>query len=257
VKGFENKVVIVTGAARGIGRATVTAFAEEGATVIATDILVDELDGLVGELASSCGKVEGLRQDVTDAAAWPRLMADIVARHGRVDVLVNNAGIAIIGSIEDQTLEEWRLTEKVNVESVFLGTQSAIAVMKAHGGAIINVASIAGNVGEPKLAAYNASKGAVKLLTVNAALHCAHSGYPIRINSVHPGYTDTPLVSNAIGTMRKHEGEAFTAEIIAHIPVGRLALPVEVAGPILFLASDAASYMTGSALIVDGGYTAA
>lgn len=257
MKGLENKVVLVTGAARGIGRATVAAFAEEGATVIATDILDDELDMLVGEMAASRGKVEGMHQDVTDPAAWSQIIAGIVARHGRLDVLVNNAGIAIVGSIEDQALDEWQLTQKVNVESVFLGTKSAIAAMKTHGGAIINVASVAGNVGEPKLAAYNASKGAVKLLTINAALHCAQSGYPIRINSVHPGYTDTPLVSNAIGTMPTDEGEAFTAEIIAHIPVGRLALPEEVAGPILFLASDAASYMTGSALIVDGGYTAA
>lgn len=257
MKGLKGKVVIVTGAARGIGRATVTAFAEEGATVIATDILDDELAALVHELKQNGGKVEGLHQDVTDAAAWPRLLADIVADHGRVDVLVNNAGIAIIGNIEEQTLDEWRLTEKVNVESVFLGTQAAIAVMKVNGGAIINVASIAGNVGEPRLAAYNASKGAVKLLTINAALHCAQSGYPIRVNSVHPGYTDTPLVSNAISTMAKDEGEAFAAEIVAHIPMRRLAASPEIAGPILFLASDLASYMTGSALIVDGGYTAA
>lgn len=257
MKGLADKVVVVTGAARGIGRATVSAFAREGATVIATDILDGELTELVAELQQAGGKVEGVHQDVTDAAAWPRLLADVGARHGTVDVLVNNAGIAIIGNIEQQTLEDWRLTSKVNVESVFLGTQAAIAVMRAKGGAIVNVASIAGNVAEPNLAAYNASKGAVKLLTVNAALHCARHGYPVRVNSVHPGYTDTPLVSNAIGTMPEEEGDRFAAEILTHIPIGRLALPEEIADPILFLASDSASYMTGSALIVDGGYTAA
>lgn len=257
MKGLSDKVVVVTGAARGIGRATVTAFAREGARVVATDILDDELADLVAQLQHDGGKVTGVRQDVTDAAAWPRLLADVVAQHGHVDVLINNAGIAIIGNIEDQTIEEWQRTSKVNVESVFLGTQAAISAMKVRGGAIVNVASIAGNVGEPHLAAYNASKGAVKLLTINAALHCARAGYPIRVNSVHPGYTDTPLVSNAIGTMPEEEGGKFTADILAHIPVGRLAVPEEIAEPILFLASNSASYMTGSALIVDGGYTAA
>lgn len=255
--GLKNKVAIVTGAARGIGRATAAAFAEAGATVIATDLLDGELADLVKPLVDRGLRIEGVRQDVTDAAAWPRLMADVSARHGGVDILINNAGIGRIGTIEEQSLDDWRITYTVNVESVFLGTQAAIAVMKARGGAIVNVASIAGNVGEPRLAAYNASKGAVKLLTINAALHCANSGYPIRVNSIHPGYTDTPLVTNAIGGMPEAEGAAFTAEIIAHIPMRRLATPEEIAGPILFLASDAASYMTGSALIVDGGYTAA
>lgn len=255
--GLKNKVVIVTGAARGIGRATVAAFARAGAIVVATDILNDELAALVEELKQAGGQVEGVYQDVTEAEEWPRLMADVVARHGGVDVLVNNAGIAIIGSIETQTLQDWRLTSRVNVESVFLGTQAAIATMKNRGGAIINVASVAGNVGEPRLSAYNASKGAVKLLTINAALHCAQHGYPVRINSVHPGYTDTPLVTAAIGSMPKEDGDSYAAEILSHIPVGRLARPEEIAGPILFLASDLASYMTGSGLIVDGGYTAA
>lgn len=254
---FDGRVVMVTGAARGIGRATATAFADAGATVVATDIIDDELAELVDDLNRRGGKVRGVRQDVTDAALWPRILAEVVARDGRLDVLVNNAGIAVFGNIEEQTIDEWRRTASVNVESVFMGTQAAIAVMKEHGGAIVNVASIAGNVGEPLLAAYNASKGAVKLLTINAALHCANSGYPIRVNSVHPGYTDTPLVNNAIGALPPEEGQAFSAAIMAQIPVGRLAQAEEIAGPILFLASDLASYMTGSALIVDGGYTAA
>ncbi|MEH3047776.1 SDR family NAD(P)-dependent oxidoreductase [Sphingomonas adhaesiva] len=257
MKGLKEKVVVVTGAARGIGRATVVAFAAQGSVVVATDVLDDELAALVDEVKRNGGRVEGVHQDVTDAAAWPRLLADVVARHGGVDVLVNNAGIAIIGTIEEQTLDEWRKTAAVNVESVFLGTQAAIAVMKARGGAIVNVASVAGNVGEPRLAAYNASKGAVKLLTINAALHCASHGYPIRVNSVHPGYTDTPLVANAIGSMPEDEAQAYSAEIVAHIPLGRLARPEEIADPILFLASDSASYITGSGLIVDGGYIAA
>ena len=256
MKGLKGKVVIVTGAARGIGRAAAEAFAEAGSVVVATDLLDDELGNVVVPLAAKGLAIEGMRQDVTEAAHWPRLMADIVARHGRVDVLVNNAGIARLGTIEDGTLEDWRLTYSVNVESVFLGTQAAIAVMKTRGGAIVNVASVAGNVAEPRLAAYNASKGAVKLLTLNAAMHCAAKGYPIRVNAVHPGYTDTPLVANALETLPEEEATVFAKEIVTHIPMGRLATPEEIAGPILFLASDHASYMTGSGLIVDGGYTA-
>ena len=175
---------------------------------------------------------------------------EVVARHGRVDVLVNNAGIAIIGNIEDQTLEDWQRTSRVNVESVFLGTQAAIAVMKASGGAIVNVASIAGNVGEPHLAAYNASKGAVKLLTINAALHCARAGYPVRVNSVHPG------LMPPMRTSGRTADPVQRAKTLKGVPLGRAGEVDEVANAILFLASDESSYVTGAELVVDGGWTA-
>ena len=145
----------------------------------------------------------------------------------------------------------------VNTEGVFLGTQKAIEVMKDSSGSIVNVASIAGNVGEPLLAAYNASKGAVKIFTKAAALHCANSGYKVRVNSLHPGYTSTRLVNELVDKMPGDEGARYTEHVVSMIPMKRLAEPLEIARPLLFLASDDASYMTGSELIVDGGYTAA
>jgi NAD(P)-dependent dehydrogenase (short-subunit alcohol dehydrogenase family) len=129
--------------------------------------------------------------------------------------------------------------------------------MKARGGSIVNVASIAGNVGEPLLAAYNASKGGVRLFTKAAALHCAQSGYPIRVNSLHPGYTSTRLVNALLDAMPAEESRAYTEHVIGMIPMRRLADPMEIARPLLFLASDDASYMTGAELVVDGGYIAA
>ncbi|MBL8648224.1 MAG: glucose 1-dehydrogenase [Sphingosinicella sp.] len=254
---FEGKVVVITGGARGIGLASAERFAREGAVVVITDVLSGEVEAQAARLSGEGLAVEAAVQDVTREADWDRLVADVIHRHGRLDVLVNNAGIARIASIEESSLADWRLTMAVNVEGVFLGAKAAIGAMKERGGAIVNIASIAGNVGEPLLAAYNASKGAVKLLTRNAALHCARHGYPIRVNSMHPGYTDTLLVSDAIGTMEAEAGAAFAAETLARIPIGRFAVPDEIAGPILFLASDDARYMTGSELIVDGGYTAA
>jgi 3alpha(or 20beta)-hydroxysteroid dehydrogenase len=256
VRGLKGKVVIVTGAARGIGRATATAFAEAGSIVIATDVLLDEVAALASELRAGGGRVDAIRQDVTSAAEWHALFESVAGKHGRVDILINNAGIARIGTIESASIEDWRRTFDVNVESVFLGTQAAIAAMKSRGGVIVNVASIAGRVAEQRLAAYNASKGAVRLLTMNAAMHCARMKYPIRINSIDPGYTETPLVANALATMPSNEAETYAADIVAQIPMGRLAKPSEIAEPILFLASDSASYMTGTGLVVDGGYTA-
>ena len=245
---FEDKVVLITGAARGIGLAAARAFADEGALVIATDI-----DGEAVAAAASFG--EARRQDVTDEAGWAAIIDDIVTRHGRIDVLVNNAGAAFLKSIEDTTAEDWRRLMAVNLESVFFGTRAGITAMKEAGGAIVNVASIAANIAEPLFPAYNATKGGVAMFTKAAAVDCARKGYPIRINSLHPGYTATPMVDEAVGALGDR-AEEFAAQVTAAIPLGRMATPEEIAGPLLFLASDAASYMIGSELVVDGGYIA-
>jgi NAD(P)-dependent dehydrogenase (short-subunit alcohol dehydrogenase family) len=187
---------------------------------------------------------------------WQEVLAEIVDRFGRLDILVNNAGIAIVGNVEETTLADWQATQRVNLDAVFLGTRDAIKVMKGTGGSIINISSIEGIVGEPEVAAYNASKGGVRIFTKSAALHCAAQGYQIRVNSVHPGFINTAMVSGAVGSMSAADGEAFQARIMGNIPMGHMGEPVDIANGVLFLASDESRYMTGSELVIDGGYTA-
>ena len=169
-------------------------------------------------------------------------------------MLVNNAGTGDFASIEETTPEQWRKVMEVNLDGVFHGMQAAIAVMKDRGGSIVNVASIAANVAEPMLAAYAATKGGVSMLTKTAAIDCARRGYGIRINSIHPGYTDTRLVRDALAALGD-EAEAFARAATEAIPMGRLAEPEEIARALAFLASDDASNMLGAELVVDGGYT--
>jgi NAD(P)-dependent dehydrogenase (short-subunit alcohol dehydrogenase family) len=180
----------------------------------------------------------------------------IVAAHGSLDVLVNNAGIALTGNVEDTTMDAWRTTQAVNGEGVFMGTRAAVAVMKARGGAIINISSIEGIVGEPNVAAYNYSKGGVRIFTKSAALHCAKEGYPIRINSVHPGFIRTAMVEEGIGSMPEEVQQEMRERLAREIPLGgAMGDPVDIANGCLFLASDESRYMTGAELVIDGGYT--
>lgn len=247
---------VVTGAARGLGLAAARRLAQAGASVTLTD-----RDAAEGEAQAQALRAAGLQadfavQDVTDPQRWAGVLDDVLARRGRLDVLVNNAGIAEIADIEALDYAAWRRTMAVNLDGVFLGTQAAIARMKVRGGAIVNMASIEGLVGEPLVPAYNASKGAVRLFTRSAAVHCAQRGYGIRINAICPGFANTQLVSGAVGALPAEQAQAFGARLMARIPVGRLANPEDIAGAVLFLASDDAAYMTGADLVIDGGYTA-
>jgi len=194
-------------------------------------------------------------QDVTDEALWNPLLADIVSSHGQLDVLVNNAGIALTTNVEDTTLADWRTTQEVNGESVFMGTRAAIAVMREHGGSIINISSIEGLVGEPNAAAYNYSKGGVRIFTKSAALHCAAAGYSIRINSVHPGFIATPMLEGIQSSLSKEQLKNMMERVIGEIPMGTMGEALDIANGCLFLASDESKYMTGSELVIDGGYT--
>ncbi len=255
MKRFEGKTVLVTGAASGIGYASAEQFAREGATVIATDLRIEDLDSAFGDIVAEGLSIEKAVQDVTERETWTRTVDGIVERHGRLDVLFNNAGGGHFALIEATTLEQWRYVNALNLDSVFFGMQAAIAVMKKTGGAIINNSSIAAMVGEPQLAAYSATKGGVRAMTKAAAVDCARRGYAIRINSIHPGYTNTKLVATALESLGD-QAEKFAAAAIAAIPMGRLAEPIEIARPVLFLASEDASYMTGAELVVDGGFVA-
>ena len=192
---------------------------------------------------------------MTEQEAWSKVLDSICTKHGKLDVLFNNAGSADFAYLTDTTPEQWRYVNKLNLDSVFFGMQAAIKVMKDKGGVIVNNASIASFFGEPLLAAYNSTKAGVAALTRTAAVECARKGYDIRINSIHPGYTDTRLVRTLIDSLGD-EQEAFVASTLAKVPMGRLADPIEIARPVLFLASDDSSFMTGSELVVDGGYTA-
>jgi NAD(P)-dependent dehydrogenase (short-subunit alcohol dehydrogenase family) len=252
---LKDKVVLVTGAGNGIGEAIAKRFAQEGAFVVTTDLDEVAARRVAMDITDIGGVAEAIKQDVTGEAEWRQLMTDIIERHGRLDTLVNNAGIAILATVEEETLEGWRKTQAVNMEGVFLGCQAAIRVMKEKGGSIINISSIEGIIGEPNTVAYNASKGGVRIFTKSVALHCTTQGYQIRVNSVHPGYVMTPLVEKGLEMMPQEEADAMLERVLAQIPMGEMGEPVDIANGCLFLASDESKYMTGSELIIDGGYT--
>jgi NAD(P)-dependent dehydrogenase (short-subunit alcohol dehydrogenase family) len=253
---MQGKVVLVTGAGSGIGEACAARLAEEGARVVVADIDATAAARVATAITAAGGQAEAAQQDVTDEARWRELLDDILRRHGALDVLVNNAGIALTGTAEDTTLADWRRTQDVNLDAVFLGTREAIRVMKGRGGSIVNISSIEGIVGEPIAAAYNASKGGVRIFTKSAALHCAAQGYRIRVNSVHPGFIQTPMVDKGFAQLPPAEGEAARARIVGEIPLGEFGNSRDIANGVLFLACEESRYMTGAELVIDGGYTA-
>lgn len=243
---LQGKIVLVTGAAGGIGRAICGLFAAEGAKVAASDLTApDEVEGATLVLAL----------DVTRESDWALAVSQVVSRFGRLDVLINNAGIALTKDLEATTLDEWRQVMAVNLDGTFLGTKAAITMMKeSGGGAIVNLSSIAGIVGAPMLAAYSAAKGGVRNFTKSAALHCAEQGTKIRVNSLHPGFTDTAMLDGIAGALG--DTAAIKDKMARRQPLGRLAEPQEIARAALYLASDEAAYMTGAELVLDGGFTA-
>ena len=240
---LEGKVAIITGAARGMGAAHARRFVAEGAKVVLTDLNVEEGTALANELGENALFVE---QNVTSADEWANVVAQAEKAFGPVNVLVNNAGISVSKSLLQMTEEEYRRIVDINQVSVFLGLKTVVPSMqKAGGGSIINISSINGIVGGA--VGYTDTKFAVRGMTKAAAMECSH--YGIRVNSVHPGVIETPMVT---------QGDAVEAikEFAKHIPLKRMAQPEEVTNLVLFLASDESSYSTGSEFIVDGGLTA-
>ena len=259
---LDGKTAIVTGAAQGIGPACAEALAQAGANVVLTDIL-EEMGRETAEAIRSAGfKAEFLTQDVTDETRWQAVVAHTIERFGGLDVLVNNAGVEFVHFIPDLTLETWRKIQTVNTEGVFLGTKHAMIAMKpggaaGKGGSIVNLSSDAGLMGTPGFSAYCASKGAVRIFSKAAASEGGAAG--IRVNSVHPGMIRTAMGDRAFAGMARIAGlgddsaQVETLFTTLRCPLGRVGTTREVAAAVLYLASEASSYVTASELVVDGG----
>lgn len=254
---LNGKIALVTGGARGLGLAFCTALAEAGAKVVIADVLVDEGEAAVAALCQQGYGVSFLRLDVSSEDDWASAVEVIRRDHGRLDVLVNNAGIAGGGTILDTSLEDWNRIIAVNLTGVFLGCKACIPLIaEGGGGSVINISSIFGIVSDWLVCAYSASKGGVRAMTKSAALMCGEVRNNVRVNSVHPGFVLTPLVEKSVDAIPPEIGEPYMARTVGQVPLGRIGAPEDLAGAIVYLASDASSYMTGSEITVDGGFTA-
>ncbi|HJQ55833.1 MAG TPA: glucose 1-dehydrogenase [Vineibacter sp.] len=259
---LEGKVALVTGAASGIGAETARLFARQGAAVFGTDMNAALGTAVADEIVKAGGKAKFATQDVRDENAWEAIVAQVVSAYGRLDILCNIAGIsgrdprqniqtsATAGPrLAEQTLAQWNQVMEINATGVFLGTKAVIpAMQRAGGGSIINISSICGIIGSHANAAYHASKGAVRIFSKAAAIQYAPDR--IRVNSVHPGFVDTPM------TAPGHSNPEIAKRRMDATPLGRFGKPYDIAAGCLYLASDEASWVTGSELVIDGGMTA-
>jgi 3(or 17)beta-hydroxysteroid dehydrogenase len=250
----KGKSAIITGAAGGLGRAIASLLADEGASVTVTDVNEAGVRQVAEEITAGGGRAIFIKHDVSSEGDWRRVIERTVAEFGRLDVLVNNAGIMIVREIQKMTLEEWRRLMSINLDGVFLGTKHAVpAMIKSGGGSIINMSSAAGIIGTAdNTAAYSASKGGVRLFTKACALEFSKAGhnYNIRVNSIHPGVIDTPMVA----AMR--QPGVVGDGMLSIMPVGGLGKPIDIAYGALYLASDESRLVTGAELVIDGGWTA-
>jgi NAD(P)-dependent dehydrogenase (short-subunit alcohol dehydrogenase family) len=254
---LDDTIALVTGAAGGIGRAVCQSLKDAGATVIATDLAGD------GDVPAAAAYYP---HDVSRESDWTRIADTVRARYGRLDALVNAAAIAKVMRIEDTSLDIWRKVQSVNVESILLSMRAMLGLLQVSGktrkggASIVNFSSVGGQRGAAFAAAYCSSKGAVKLLTKSAAIEFAALGYGIRVNSVHPGGIATDMLDSMmqryvdIGAVPARE--VAEAAIVANHPIGRLGTPEEIGGGVVYLCSSAASFVTGSELVIDGGFTA-
>lgn len=251
---LDGRIALVTGAARGIGAATSRALAAAGAKVVLSDI---------ADASATAAEIGGayVKHDVTSEDEWAGAVAFAKKTFGGLDILVNNAGIFWVRPIGETTLSEFRRMQQINIEGVFLGLKHAIPAIAERaqkwdgGGAVVNLSSVAGIVGAPNCIAYNASKGAVRLMTKSAALECAP--LKVRVNSIHPGIIDTPMMSEVATTLAGESGvNDLREQFASRHALGRMGRDIDVANGIKFLCSDAAAFMTGSELVVDGGMTA-
>jgi len=240
----EGKVALITGGASGLGRADAEVLAREGAGVVLTDINDAAGESAAAHIRSSGGRATFIHHDVSDEAQWQKVIAAVRDEHGRLDVLVNNAGIAVVESIEQCSLDSFHRQNAIMSDGVFLGCKHALPLMhESGGGSIINMSSIASHLGYPIFFAYSAAKGAVRAMSKAIAVHCQMNGYKIRVNSIHPGAIDTPMIDQTVSELGLEDKTAIS-------PVG-LGQPEDVANAILFLASDESRFINGTEIIID------
>ena len=253
---MEGKRALVTGAAQGLGEAMARAFAAAGALVTLPDVNLDGAEAVAGRINTvhGAGTAFARRHDVTVEADWDAAVSGAASDMGGLSVLVNNAGMSVGGDLDTLELDDFRRVMSVNVDSVFLGCKHAVRVMKDHQpGSIVNISSIAGLIASHNSPAYNASKAAVWLLSKCVALYCAHRGWDIRSNSIHPTFVDTPILDPLRRRFGKEEAEA---KLSRQIPLKRLGRPEEIAAAAVYLASDESRFVTASELKLDGGISA-
>jgi len=253
---LKGKVALITGAAQGLGEATARLFAAHGARMVVTDINGSGVQELARELNVQYGEgtILALTQDVTDEIRWQEVLAEAVKTYNALHILVNNAGIGLMKSVEDTSYEEWKNIHRIDLDSVFLGCKYAIKYIdRSGGGSIVNISSIAGVIAAHNMAAYNSAKAAVGHLSRSVALHCARKTSTIRCNSVHPVFIVTPILDDFVGERNR---EDVLDKLAGQIPLGRLGVPDDVAYAVLFLASDESRFITGSEIRIDGGISA-
>ena len=252
------KIALITGAASGLGAASARLLAREGASVVLTDLNEVAGNAVVRDIEAEGGSAIYVDLDVTSEDQWTRAMARVKQRFGGLNIAMNSAGTNIARSFPTDTLlADWRQLMAVNLDGVFLGTKHCLAAMRDSNpvnGSIINISSIMGLIGMPDIAAYNASKGGVRLYSKSVALSCAEKRLNVRVNTIHPGFIDTPLLRKA---MARFEDDAQAQKVYDALqPVGHLGSPEDVAYGVLYLASDESKFVTGAELVIDGGYTA-
>ena len=265
-KRLEGRVALVTGGLRGIGLACVERFLAEGAEVVLTDLEAADTELATSKMARLGQAASYVQANVTSEDDWARVLKTVEDQHGKLHILVNNAGIDLTGPVAETSLEGWRRIMSINVDGVFMGVRTFVPLMEKSGAevkggaSIINVSSIMGLVGMSEVSGYNASKGAVRLFTKSIALEFAEKKMPIRANSLHPGFVVTPLLREGFQRWVDKGVAERTQDLVDMVggrtPMGRLADPEELAGAAFFLAGSDSSYMTGAELVVDGGWTA-
>ncbi len=251
---LDGKVALITGGASGLGKATGQLMAKEGATVVLSDLQEVEGTAVSKQIKENGGHCFFIKQDTTSEEGWQDICDSILENHGHLDILLNGAGVGSSAvEIEDMDFSTWRNCLSVNLDGVFLGCKYGIRAMrKGNGGSIINISSILGFAGLATATNYCASKGGVRLLTKAAALECARKTPLVRVNSIHPGFIDTPMVAGAI----QRRGPEFRNYIEDNVPLGELGEPIDIAEGVVYLASDGAKFVTGTELTIDGGFLA-